>query len=184
MHVEAHDTRRDAADAMGLARRLFLDGANTYGCAETAFIALRSAFGLPESTDPTVAMAFNGGLAYSGGPCGAITGAAMALGLLASRRIDDHVEAKQVARGITARLMEAFSDAYGSTDCRDLIGLDLGTTEGHRAFIESGVWRDRCVRQIELVVGRLAPLVDEVAWDEALREIVDPPEPDRRATPA
>lgn len=182
--MEAHDTRLDVAAAMRLARRLFLDDANTYGCAETAFIVLRSAFGLPEGIDPSAAMAFNGGLAYSGGPCGAITGAAMALGLLASRRMDDHREAKRVARGITARLMEIFADAFGSTDCRDLIGLDLGTTEGHRAFIEGGAWRDRCMRQIEFVVGRLASLADEVAWDEELREIAEPPEPDRQATPA
>ena len=38
--------------------------------------------------------------------------------------------------------------------------MDLRTEEGHRSFIESGIWRDRCMRQLEMAVGRLAPLED------------------------
>lgn len=156
-------------DAVKAARHLFLDDANVYGCAETVFVVLKSAYGLPDSTDSAAAMALNGGIAYSGGPCGVISGAAMAVGLLAAQRIADHRQAKTAARQITARLMDDFEDGYGSTACRDLIGMDLRTDEGHRAFIESAIWRDRCMSQIEFVVGRLAPLADEVAWEQALR---------------
>jgi len=158
-------------DAIESARRLFLDDANVYGCAETIFIVLKSAYGLPDSDDSSAAMALNGGVAYSGGACGAISGAAMAVGLLAAQRIADHREAKRVARRITARFMDDFERAYGSTDCRDLIGMDLRTEEGHRAFIDSAIWRDRCMGQIEFAVGRLAPLADEAAWERALHEI-------------
>jgi C_GCAxxG_C_C family probable redox protein len=172
--MQAADGRtEERAAAVEAARQLFLDDANTYGCAETVFIVLKGVFGLPDSADSSAAMALNGGLAYSGGPCGAISGAALAVGLLAGQRIADHREAKRVARGVTSGLMDAFGEAWGSTDCRDLIGLDLRTEEGHRAFIASAVWRDRCMRQIEFVVGRLAPLADEAAWREALRGISD-----------
>lgn len=160
--------RSPAAEA---ARRLFLDDSNTYGCAETVFVVLKGVFGLPDSADSSAAMALNGGLAYSGGPCGAISGAAMAVGLLAGQRIADHREAKRVARYITARVMADFETAFGSTACRDLIGLDLRTEDGHRAFIESDIWRDRCMRQIEFVVEQLAPHADRATWEEALREI-------------
>jgi C_GCAxxG_C_C family probable redox protein len=159
------------AAAIEAARDLFLDDANVYGCAETVFIALKDAYDLPESGDSTAAMALNGGLAYSGGPCGAISGAALAVGLLAGRRIEDHREAKRAARRITASLMDDFAAEFGSTDCRDLIGLDIRTEEGHLTFVESGIWRDRCMRQIEFMVGRLAPLADEATWDETLRAI-------------
>ena len=161
-------------DPVEMARRLFLDDSNTYGCAETVFVVLKAAYDLPESADSSAAMALNGGLAYSGGPCGAISGAAMAVGLLAARRISDHREAKQVARRITARLMDEFGEAHGSTDCRDLIGLDLRTDAGHRQFIASGIWRDRCMAQIEFVVGRLAPLAEVAAWERAAGETGTP----------
>jgi len=51
--------------------------------------------------------------------------------------------------------------------------VDLRTDAGYRAFIESGVWRVRCVRQIEMAVARLAPVADETEWNEA----IETPEP-------
>jgi C_GCAxxG_C_C family probable redox protein len=157
--------------AVEAARDLFLDDANTYGCAETVFVVLKEAYGLADSTDSSAAMALNGGLAYSGGPCGAISGAALAIGLLAAERIADHREAKRAARLITAQLLADFEAEYGATDCRTLTGVDLRTDEGHREFIEGGAWRDGCLRQVEFVVGRLSPLTDQRAWEKRLREI-------------
>jgi C_GCAxxG_C_C family probable redox protein len=156
-----------AMDPTTRARELFLDDANTYGCAETVFIVLKEAFGLPDAAHSAAAMALNGGLAYSGGPCGAVTGAALAVGLLAAQRIEDHGEAKAAARRIIAVLMDDFASEFGALDCRTLTGVDLRTEAGHRAFIERGTWRDGCMRQIEFVAGRLAALVDPDAWDAA-----------------
>jgi len=158
----------DQIDPVERARTLFLDEANVYGCAETVFIVLKEAYDLPEADDSAAAMTLNGGLAYSGGPCGAVSGAAMAVGLLAAERIDDHRAAKTAARRIVMQLMDEFVGAFGASDCRTLTGVDLRTEAGHRAFIEGGIWRDRCMRQIEFVVGRLAPLVDDTTWEETL----------------
>lgn len=154
--------------AVARARQLFLDDSNAWGCAEATFIVLKEAFGLPDSGDPAEAMALNGGVAYSGGPCGAMTGAALAVGLLAARRLADHRVAKSAARRIIARLMEEFEAEHEAVNCRDLIGLDLRTEDQHATFIASGIWRDRCMRQIEFSVRRLAPLADDVAWTRAL----------------
>jgi C_GCAxxG_C_C family probable redox protein len=155
--------------AAARARELYLDDAHVHGCAETAFVTLKEAFGLPGAADSSVAMALNGGIAYSGATCGAVTGAALALGMLAASRIDDHREAKRVARELTRDLLEAFEAAFGATTCRALTGVDLATDEGHRAFLEGDIWRDGCMRQLELVVERLAGLGDEAAWRDALR---------------
>ena len=54
-------------------------------------MVLKEAFGLPDPLDPSAAMTLNGGVAYSGGVCGAISGASLAVGLLASRRFKSHV---------------------------------------------------------------------------------------------
>jgi len=160
---------RDAATEA--ARRLFLDEGNLYGCAETTFVVLKAAFGLDEPAEPSPAMALNGGVAYGGGTCGAITGAALAVGMLAGCRIRDHRRAKLVARELTAELMDAFRSAHGALDCRDLLGIDLRAPGAHDAFIASGVWRDRCMAQIEFAVGRMAPLADADAWRDAVARI-------------
>ncbi len=95
---------------------------------------------------PRRAMALNGGLAGSGGACGAITGAALAVGQLAARQSHDHRAAKSAARQVIAQLMVDFTTRFGSTACRELTGVNLDTEAGHRQFIESGVWRDGCPR--------------------------------------
>jgi C_GCAxxG_C_C family probable redox protein len=144
--------------ALRRARELFLDDANTYGCAETTFMVLKEAFGLADAADPAAALALNGGVAYSGGVCGAITGAALAVGLLAARGSADHASAKRVSREAIADLVEAFEAEFGSLNCRDLIGRDIRSPEAHAAFIASDVWRTTCMRQIEFAVARCAAL--------------------------
>ncbi len=142
-------------EAVELARATFITEENTHGCAETVLIVLQQAYGLPNATDSSPAMALNGGVAWSGGPCGAITGAAMAVGRLSAQRIEDHKEAKRAARAVIAHLMSEFQARYGHTNCSDLIGLDISTPEGHAAFIEDQVWHTVCMDQIEFVLRRL-----------------------------
>ena len=153
-------------DGIDLARSYFLTEQNMYGCAEATFITLKEVFGLPEASDSSAALGLNGGVAYSGGICGALSGAALAIGMLAGQRIDDHKRAKRVARGIIARLMDEFQEAYGSVDCRDLIGQDIRDEAEHRSFIESGIWRTRCMGQIEFSIKKLAVLGDEEGWEQ------------------
>jgi C_GCAxxG_C_C family probable redox protein len=159
------------ATAIAQAEAYYLDEEHPYGCAETTFMTLKGVYGLDAPTDPAAAVALNGGLAYSGGPCGAITGAALAVGLLAEQRIEDHKRAKTVARELVHGTMEAFEREHGAIDCRELIGYDLRAPGQHQAFIDSGLWRERCMAQIRTVVAHLADLADPEAWDTAMAEI-------------
>jgi C_GCAxxG_C_C family probable redox protein len=158
-------------DPVAFARACYLDSANRFGCAETCLIVLKHAYDLDRPMDGSAAMALNGGIAYRGATCGAITGAALAVGMLAERRVADHAAAKRVARELVAGLIDGFEAAFDATDCRDLIGHDLRAPGGHEAFIASGIWRDRCMRQIEYAVTWLAPLADDAAWKAAVREL-------------
>ena len=142
-------------------------------------VALRASFDLPDADDSSPAIALNGGFAYSGGTCGALTGAGLAVGQLAERRLGDHRIAKTTTRAVVQSTLDAFAAEFGSTDCRDLIGMDLRAPGGHDAFIASGIWRERCMRQIEFVVRRLAPLSGASDWnpgsaDEAERRMDSP----------
>jgi C_GCAxxG_C_C family probable redox protein len=156
--------------AIALARSLFLRDDSYYGCAETSLVTLQEVFGLPNPTDSSSAVALNGGIAYSGGMCGALTGAAMALGRLAEQRISDHRQAKSVARTLTQNLIGEFEEKFSSHNCSDLIDYDISIPEQHDAFIEDGKWRDTCMRQIEFAVSRLHHFADETTWKAALPE--------------
>jgi C_GCAxxG_C_C family probable redox protein len=160
-------------EAIKRAREIFITEENLHGCAETTLIVLQEAYGLPDPTDSSAAMALNGGVAWSGGICGAISGAALAVGRLAACHISDHKEAKRVARSITAELMDGFRREYGAVDCRDLIGLDISTPEGHTAFIEGQVWHTVCMAQIEYTLHKLLYLRDERAWRDRVPPFVE-----------
>jgi C_GCAxxG_C_C family probable redox protein len=157
----------NGAEAEARARALFLDEDHRYGCAETTLVVLKEAFGLPDASDSSAVMALNGGVAYSGDVCGAISGSAVAAGLLAGRLVPDHALAKQTARGVTAGLIEDFRCEFGAVNCRELIGRDLRTKEQHDDFLAGGIWRTVCMRQIEFVVNTLASLPEWTVWAEA-----------------
>ena len=156
------------SEATDVARSTFLRDDNYYGCAESTLVALQTIFGLESPGDSSTAMALNGGIAYSGGMCGAISGAAMALGKLAETRLEDHQQAKRTARLLTQQLVDDFEAEFSSSNCRDLIDYEISIPAQHDAFIASYVWRTTCMRQIEFSVERLASLADEKVWNEKL----------------
>jgi hypothetical protein len=160
-----------AEEALARARARFLRDDHLYGCAETTLITLQEAYGLPDAADSSPAMALNGGLAWRGGPCGAILGPAIAVGRLAGLRIADHAQAKRVARAIVDRYIDQVERIHGHVECRHILGLDIHSPEGHAAFIESGVWRRVCLRRVEFAVQALLPLRDEQVWAQTLREL-------------
>ena len=153
-------------DPVERARDLCLNEDTAFGCAEGTYAALQEHFLGRAATDSTEAMALNGGIAYSGGTCGALSGAALALGRLAGDRVDDRPTAKRVARGLVQHLMTEFEAEYGATDCRSLTGFDLATA--HDEFMESGVWENSCLGQIAFVIERLERLADPNSWTGAV----------------
>ena len=163
--------------AITLAQSLFLRDQGGYGCAETCLLVLSRAYSLDRAEDVSAAMALNGGIAWSGGVCGAITGAALAVGRLSAQRIADQETAKLVARRITMDLMAAFRRAFGDVNCRSLVGVDLSTASGHAAFVASGTAHIVCWRQVEFVVDRLVQLQERGAWDDTVQQLTESERP-------
>lgn len=158
-------------EARALARSIFLRDDNMFGCAETTYMTLKYLFNLENKDDTASAMVLNGGIAYSGSTCGAITGAAMALGELAEKRMGDHQTAKRTARKITMKLMKEFLKRFASLNCIDLINLDISRQADHDQFIESGIWRTKCMEQIEFSVEYLRELGDPHVWETRIKQV-------------
>jgi hypothetical protein len=95
--------------------------------------------------------------------------------MLAEQRLGDHFQAKRIAREIMMQVMDDFAREYDSVNCRDLIEMDLRAPGGHLRFIESGIWRTRCMTQIEFALRALAPLADQDVWQRRVAELNAPP---------
>jgi C_GCAxxG_C_C family probable redox protein len=94
-----------------------------YNCAESVLKAVAETVDSSIDDPQRYATAFGGGMARQGYTCGCLTGAIMAVGLLAGRSAPDDVAGKDRVYAATARLFEAFKAQAGSLDCREISGL-------------------------------------------------------------
>jgi C_GCAxxG_C_C family probable redox protein len=112
-----------------------------YYCAESVLMAVARARGLSSPDIPAMATGFCSGMARTSGMCGALTGGVLALNLVHGRR-QAHLPAERNYAAVR-HLIDDFRSRFGATDCSELLGYDLGTPEGQRAFREQGL-RGRC----------------------------------------
>ncbi|BAL25594.1 C-GCAxxG-C-C family protein [Azoarcus sp. KH32C] len=124
-------------------------------CAESVLSALAAAQGVKSELLPKVATAFCSGMARSCGPCGALTGALMGVGLALGR--DDSSKSVQSAYAVTQELIRAFEHEFGARNCDELLGCDLGTAEGQTKFKDERLY-ERC----RLYTGRTAEMAAQL----------------------
>ena len=92
--------------------------------------------------DVNEALKLSGGLGggcYNGDSCGAVTGAAMALGLKYgfSNLTPDIKAQNAILVGMVKKFNAIFKERYGATLCRDILGYDMGTPEGLKMIAET-----------------------------------------------
>jgi len=95
-------------------------------------LAVCENYGIQSDLIPKIATGFCGGVSRTCGMCGAVSGAIMALNLFTGRTApnDSVIESYTTAQ----KLMQMFTGSFGSTNCLDLTGVDLGTEEGQNKF--------------------------------------------------
>ncbi len=129
-------------------------------CAESVVLAIAKSRGIDSVELTRMATGFCAGMARSRGPCGALTGGVMGLGLALGR--SSAGESPDHAYEATRRLIAEFEQAFGSRDCHVLLGCDLGTPEGQAAFREKGL-RAQCTRYTAKAAGIAATILAEHA---------------------
>jgi C_GCAxxG_C_C family probable redox protein len=112
-----------------------------YGCAESVLMAVTEASGIKSELIPRIATGFCGGMAYSGGVCGAVTGAIMTLNLTHGRDHADQPKDKNYEA--VQNFLDAFRKKFGEIHCPALTGIDLSTEEGRNRFSEMNM-HDHC----------------------------------------
>jgi len=107
-------------------------------------------------------IAFNGGIGgQQQAPCGAISAAAVCLGLRYRCPPAEKQKTKQArldARKDASELVSSFNEKFGTITCRDLIGLDFSKPEVYRQFLESGIWQEKCNNYAQFVIEKLYEL--------------------------
>lgn len=126
-------------------------------CAESVLLTLARRQGIDDPNVPAIATGFCSGLAQTAGPCGAVTGAVMGLGLALGRQ--DGAGSVQRSYEATKDLIGRFTEEFGSVNCADLLGCHLGTPEGQQTFTENKLWK-RCMTYTGRATALAADIID------------------------
>jgi len=139
------------------------------GCAQCVLGAIQDLFGLPDSVFKA-ASALSGGMCTMGeGPCGALSGAMLAIGYYYGRDRENFPlnEKARHAGQIGRDLWRTFEDEYGSIFCKGVQTKILGRSfnlldpNDRKAFDDAGGHTDKCTS----VVGNTARWLAEIMLD-------------------
>lgn len=96
-------------------------------CAESVLQAVVEHEGIDSALVPKMATGFCGGMARNSGPCGVVSGAVMAIGLLHGR--SDSQASDEVCYRMVNTFIGKFTEAFGGIGCTELLGCDLARPE-------------------------------------------------------
>jgi C_GCAxxG_C_C family probable redox protein len=106
------------------------------GCAQSVLLAVAESRGVRSDLIPRIATGLCGGVARTRGMCGAVLGAAMAIGLAFGR--DEPSDSEDAAYSAVQSVVADFTELHGASNCFALSSCDLGTEEGRARFQSSG----------------------------------------------
>ncbi len=132
-----------------------------FNCSQAVFSVLAPRFGLDGATAARTACAFGGGMARRGDTCGAVTGALMAIGLARGGGRPGEKEAQEAAYAAGREFMRRFASRNGSVACRDLLGCEIGTTEGYERAKSEGLFDTLCPKLVQNAVEIAEELISD-----------------------
>ena len=100
-----------------------------YNCAQSVVLAFFDVTGLDDKTAAMLTSSFGGGLGRMREVCGAVSGAAMVLGLVKGYADPEDREAKKAHYARVQEFARRFKDQNGSIICRELLA-GVQTSEG------------------------------------------------------
>jgi len=110
-----------------IAEELFRKG---YNCSQSVLMAFGDITGLDEETAAKLASSFGGGIGRMREVCGAVSGAAMVLGIIKGCSDPDDREAKKAHYALVREFADRFRELNGSMICRELLSGVQTTTGG------------------------------------------------------
>lgn len=128
-----------------------------YNCAQAVFVVFAKEHGLSEDMALKLSTGLGAGRGRLQSTCGAVTGGALAIGLIYGKGADDDTNEKRDKTYDLVRRFDAeFIKVLGTTSCRDILGCDLTTEEGKKKYEAENLREKAC----EAAVARAVEILD------------------------
>ena len=132
-----------------------------YNCAQSVFSVFAEDFGMSEEAALRLSSPFGGGMKMAG-PCGALTGALMALGPAHGYSETDEEKRAESDR-VTLLFLKRWKVEIGPVDCKTILGYDVTDPVQKEAAIAAGGSGQVCSNCITEGVEILVRLLKELA---------------------
>jgi len=148
-----------AALAAGERARFYMAGDRPLLCAESVTRALAEALGIATPLVPRVATGFCSGLSRSCSHCGVYSAGVLSLGLALGR--DSELDDLDRTYAPVQEYREFFLARFGSLECRELTGCDLGDPAGLLSYRDQGLKHSVCARLLAEGAAELVRIIAE-----------------------
>jgi len=133
-----------------------------YNCAQSVIKAYAGDVGMNEEEAVKMASALGGGIGRTGHVCGAVSGAALVIGMKFGSTDNTKKHARDKAYQKAKELLEKFAAQNKTVLCKELLGYDISTDEGLKQARESGVMVQKC----PLFVLSAAKILEDIVSSE------------------
>jgi C_GCAxxG_C_C family probable redox protein len=133
-----------------------------FSCSQAVLSTYSEQYGMDKADAFKVACAFGGGMSRMAGPCGAVTGALMVIGLKYGKYQEGDEKAKEKTYALTNEFSRRFIARNGSINCKELLGCDIGTPEGMKYGKEHNLTATLCPK----FVRDAAEIVEEMLKEQ------------------
>ncbi len=96
-----------------------------FDCSQAMLSTYGEELGLEKETALKISCGLAAGMARLGSTCGAVTGAYLVIGLKHGKYLLEDSEAKEKTFALIQEFDRLFTEKHGSTNCRELLGVDL-----------------------------------------------------------
>ena len=132
-------------------------------CVESVLKALADLKGADSEYIPGIASGLAAGVARTSQICGAVSGAILGLGLWFGR--SEPVSGDRKPYWYSRLFLDRWMKAHSTSNCTELLGVDLDKPEEYAVFDSEGMWENKCKRYIREATGLAYDiLVEESAY--------------------
>jgi C_GCAxxG_C_C family probable redox protein len=117
----------------------------TFNCSQSIFVAFREPELLDETSALKLACVFGAGVCCTGGTCGAVSGALMAISMKYGRGDVASIDAKTKTYQLGRQFMDSFTRRNGSCVCEELLGMNIGLPENMAKAQGQRLFQTKCL---------------------------------------
>jgi C_GCAxxG_C_C family probable redox protein len=137
-----------------------------YNCAQSVIKAYAGDVGMNEEDAVKMASVLGGGIGRTGHICGAVSGAALIIGMKFGSTDNTNIHSRDKAYQKAKELLEKFSAENKSVLCKELLGYDISTKEGLKQAREAGVMVQKCPKLVFSAAKILESIINETQASE------------------